>query len=125
MKRLLGRITGGGPVLPLVVLFGLNAVDELDRTAFGILLPEIRDEFDLSTQGILTLVAVALLVALFLQVPIAAMADRHRRVSMAAAGGAGHRSAGRQIDLDRLADAVETYCDIDALFDNLLPAKSS
>ena len=31
----------------------------------------------------------------------------------------------READLDRLADAVETYCDLDALFDNLLPAKSS
>ena len=27
-----------------MILFGLNAVDELDRTAFGILLPEIRDD---------------------------------------------------------------------------------
>ena len=42
----------------IVVLFGLNAVDELDRTAFGILLPEIRDEFDLGLQGALTLIAV-------------------------------------------------------------------
>ncbi|QYG92743.1 MFS transporter [Iamia sp. SCSIO 61187] len=82
------RITGGGPVLPLVVLFGLNAVDELDRTAFGILLPEIRDEFGLGTQGILTLIAVVTLLALVLQVPIAAAADRYPRVPLAAAGGA-------------------------------------
>ncbi len=34
-------------------------------------------------------------------------------------------AARREADLDRLADAVETYCDLDALFDNLLPAKSS
>ncbi|MGI8938749.1 MAG: MFS transporter [Iamia sp.] len=84
----LSRLTGGGPVLALVVLFGLNAVDELDRTAFGILLPEIRDEFGLGTQGILTLIALVTLLALVLQVPIAAAADRHRRVTIAAAGGA-------------------------------------
>ena len=30
------------------VLFGLNAVDELDRTAFNVLLPNIRDWFGLS-----------------------------------------------------------------------------
>ena len=34
------RTTGGAALFPLVVLFGLNAVDELDRTAFGVLLPE-------------------------------------------------------------------------------------
>ena len=31
--RWLAEVTAGGPVFPLVVLFGLNAVDELDRTA--------------------------------------------------------------------------------------------
>ena len=40
-------VCGGESAFPLVVLFGLNAVDELDRTAFGILLPNIRDEFGL------------------------------------------------------------------------------
>ena len=40
-------ICGGEAAFPLVVLFGLNAVDELDRTAFGILLPNIRDAFNL------------------------------------------------------------------------------
>ncbi len=84
----LPRIVQGGPILPLVVLFGLNAVDELDRTAFGILLPEIRDEFGMSTQAILTMIAVVTLVALLLQVPIASYADRHKRVPLAAAGGA-------------------------------------
>ena len=40
------ELVEGGPVFPLIVLFGLNAVDELDRTAFGILLPEIRAYFE-------------------------------------------------------------------------------
>ena len=73
-------MVGDGPAFALVVLFGLNAVDELDRTAFGILLPEIRDEFGLGLQGVLTLVAVTTLGALLLQVPIGSMADRHSRV---------------------------------------------
>ena len=33
----LRSIAGDGPLYPLLILFGLNAVDELDRTAFGIL----------------------------------------------------------------------------------------
>ena len=51
------RITGAAPFFPLFVLFGLNAVDELDRTAFGVLVPEIRDHFHLDLQGVLTVEA--------------------------------------------------------------------
>lgn len=73
---------------PLAVLFGLNAVDELDRSAYNILLPEIRDHFGLSNSGILGIVAVAAAVALFLTVPIAHLADRSNRVRLALAGAA-------------------------------------
>ena len=55
-------ICGGEAIFPLMILFALNAVDELDRAAFGVLLPEIRDHFglDLSTTlGLVALVAVA------------------------------------------------------------------
>ncbi len=82
----LQAIAGDGPVAALVILFGLNAVDELDRTAFGILLPEIRDEFGLGFQGMLTLLGLVLAGALALQVPIAGLADRSRRVNLAMAG---------------------------------------
>jgi ABC-type branched-subunit amino acid transport system ATPase component/sugar phosphate permease len=81
-------LLGGAPLYPLVVLFGLNAVDELDRTAFGVLLPEIREEFGLSLQGVLTLIGLVSLGALALQVPIAALADRTKRVRLAWIGAA-------------------------------------
>ena len=80
------RTTAGAPLFPLVVLFGLNAVDELDRTAFGILIPEIRDAFDLTTSEILSVVAVAALGALLVAVPIGFFADRLPRVRIAALG---------------------------------------
>ena len=51
IRRWLSDITAAAPCCPLVVLFGLNAVDELDRTAFAVLLPEIRDEFGLDLAG--------------------------------------------------------------------------
>ena len=79
-------VCGGQSAFPLVVLFGLNAVDELDRTAFGILLPNIRDEFNLDNTGVLSLVALSSIAALALQVPIAQYADRSRRVPLAIAG---------------------------------------
>ena len=81
-------VTGGAPIYPLVVLFGLNAVDELDREAYNILLPNIRDHFGLSIQGILTLTSVVSFFVLFLEIPIAHLADRKSRVKIASAGAA-------------------------------------
>lgn len=84
--RSLQQMVGDGPVFPLLILFGLNAVDELDRTAFGILLPNIRDAFGMSNTGILSLVAFTALGALLMQMPIAIASDRGNRVAIALAG---------------------------------------
>ncbi|MYH87149.1 MAG: hypothetical protein F4125_00665, partial [Acidimicrobiaceae bacterium] len=62
----LSRIADGGPTLPLVVFFGLNAVDELDRSAAAILTPEIREHFDLSRARYLGFVALVVLGGLLL-----------------------------------------------------------
>jgi ABC-type branched-subunit amino acid transport system ATPase component/predicted MFS family arabinose efflux permease len=82
------RITGGSPLTPLAVLFGLNVADELDRSAFAVLLPDIRDHFGLNNSGILGLVALATAAALMLTVPIATWADRGDRVRIALLGAA-------------------------------------
>ncbi len=79
-------LCGGEAAFPLVVLFGLNAVDELDRTAFGILLPEIRDAFGLDIQTALGIVALSSVAALALQVPIAQHADRTNRIPLVVFG---------------------------------------
>ena len=81
-------ITLGGPLLPLGVLFGLNAVDELDRTAFAVLLPDIRDHFELSNAAALGLVAVTTIAIVLIEVPLAFYSDRGNRVRIAAAGAA-------------------------------------
>jgi branched-chain amino acid transport system ATP-binding protein len=80
--------TGYGPVFPLVVLFGLNLMEEVDRDGFAVLVPNIQKAFHLNLQGILTLIALVGVAALALQVPIAWLADRHQRVRMATLGGA-------------------------------------
>ena len=85
-RTLMRKIAGDGPVTALLVIFGLNAVDELDRSAFGILAPEIRDEFQLGFTGLLTFIAFVIAFAISLQVPIAALADRAPRVRMALMG---------------------------------------
>ena len=82
-------ICGGEASFPLVVLFGLNAVDELDRTAFGILLPNIRDEFHLDNTKVLGLVALVSVAALAV-----AGADRPIRRPVTARA-AGHPRRGR------------------------------
>jgi branched-chain amino acid transport system ATP-binding protein len=84
--RLTVGLTEGAPLFPLVVLFGLNAVDELDKTAFNVLAPEIRRSFGLGISGILALVAVIELVAILLGLPLAYWADRRSRVRLAAGG---------------------------------------
>ena len=88
LRRWMRNTTGGAPFFPLFVLFGLNAVDELDRTAFGVLLPEIRDHFGLSNQGILSVVAVSFIAALVLALPIGFYADRLHRTRIAVMGAA-------------------------------------
>jgi len=68
---------------PLGVLFALNVVDELDRIAFTVLAPNLRDAFDLSTGalgGIATLGGVMTLVA---ALPVAVLAERRSRVRIA------------------------------------------
>jgi len=71
---------------PLLILFGLNMTDELDRSAYYLLLPEIRDSLHLTNGAILSVVALASAVALLLTVPIAHLADRRSRVALALIG---------------------------------------
>jgi branched-chain amino acid transport system ATP-binding protein len=75
-------VKGDGPAYGLAVLFGLNLVEEMDRDAFALLIPNIRDAFGMSDAGILSLLAIAALVGLALQVPIAQLADRMHRVRL-------------------------------------------
>lgn len=81
-------VTRGAPAFPLFVLFGLNAVDELDRSAFAVLLPDIRDHFDLSNAGALRLVSLTTIAVLLIEVPLSFYCDRGNRVRIATAGAA-------------------------------------
>ncbi len=85
-KQWMTDLCGGEAAFPLIVLFGLNAVDELDRTAFGILLPEIRDSFDINISTALSIVALSSIAALALQVPIAQYADKSKRIPLVVGG---------------------------------------
>ncbi|HYZ94117.1 MAG TPA: MFS transporter [Actinomycetota bacterium] len=84
----IAALGGGASIAPLLILFGLNAVDELDRTAFSVLLPEIRDHFGLNLTGVTALQAAVIPVGLVLALPIARLGDRGRRIPIAIAGAA-------------------------------------
>src|SRR2546425_4879682 len=87
-KGFFNSLSAGAPLFPLLVLFGLNAVDELDRTAFNILVPNIRDAFHLNIQGVVTLSSLVGLAVVFLEIPLSFYADRANRVRIAVIGAA-------------------------------------
>ena len=83
LRERLERITDGAAAMPLAVILLLNVVDEFDQVAFGVLAPNIRDDFGLTdTQFVLIATLVAAFVILLI-VPISYLADRFKRVRMA------------------------------------------
>ncbi len=86
VRGFMRSIVGTGPILPLTVLFGLNAVDELDRAAAAILAPEILEEFDLSFGSYFLIIAVVSFFVLIAQPLVAGLADRYNRVRIALVG---------------------------------------
>ncbi len=87
-RRYFEEMSAGEALFPLIVLVGLNAVNWLDQSAFGILGPDIRDSFHLSNQGFLVLVALTQLGGLLLSVPLAYYSDRLPRVAIMLVGAA-------------------------------------
>ena len=85
LRERLEQTTGGITPIPLLILFGLNFVDEFDRIAFAVLTPEIRDAFDLSDQGIVTVGVLTGIFVLLASLPIGFIADRFNRVRLSAA----------------------------------------
>ena len=80
----LEKITGGGPTLPLLLLFVLNLVDEFDQVAFGVLAPPIRDTFGISDATFTRITTVPGALLIMLIVPVGVLADRYRRTRLIA-----------------------------------------
>lgn len=80
MGGLLSREKLGAAPEPLLILAGLNLVDEFDRIAFTALAPEIRDAFALSDTAILALTIVPGVMILLAAGPIGRVADRFSRI---------------------------------------------
>lgn len=76
----------GGPKLPLLLIGLSSLIAQWDDAAIGILGPEIRGEFALSTQLLLTLVAVLNIVSTLIGPALGYLADRVSRVWMLRVG---------------------------------------
>ena len=86
MNRLRARleeVTGGASIVPLVLLFLLNFVDEFDQALFGVLAPNIRDTFNMTEPELISLAAISGALVIILIVPIGVAADRRDRIKMA------------------------------------------
>lgn len=80
------RLTGGAPIYPLLILFGLTLTDQFDKSAFRVLLPDIAKDFGMNIGDATLVVALAATAAILLAVPIGFAADRVKRVPIAIAG---------------------------------------
>ncbi|MFM7224631.1 MAG: MFS transporter, partial [Actinomycetota bacterium] len=85
-RQYFAELTAGEPLFPLLVLFGLNAVDELDRTVFGVLTPDIAEAFGLSLGQMGALVALTGIASLLVEVPLGYSSDRLPRARLAIVG---------------------------------------
>jgi ABC-type branched-subunit amino acid transport system ATPase component len=82
----LRHLSGGVALFPLAVLFSLQLLDQATQSAFNVLIPNIRDAFHLSDAEILAIVALAGAAALLGTIPVAWLADRTVRVTIALVG---------------------------------------
>ena len=84
--RLRRGVTGGAPLYPLLILFGLNAVDQADQRTFALLAPNIRNHFGLDNGEFLLIVALGLVLGLLMSIPFGFAADRVRRLPIVIGG---------------------------------------
>ena len=81
-RRMMREATGDEARLPLLVLFLLNVVDELDQVTYGVVAPNIRDTFNVSESTIVSVGALSAALVIMLVVPVGYHADRRNRVHM-------------------------------------------
>ncbi len=71
---------------PLVILFVLNAVDELDRAVLAVAMEDIRRDFDLADWAVGLLPLAVVFITGVISLPAGNWADRWRRVSILSGG---------------------------------------
>ena len=80
------QVAAGGPLLPLVLLGYFSLVNGLDTQAFGLLLPEIKNDFGVGVFLLLGVQQTLGIVSVALGPVVGFISDRTRRVTMLAVG---------------------------------------
>lgn len=88
LSRRLSDYLAGEAAFPIIVLFALNAVDELDTRTFELLGPEIADHFGVGVGIIGAITLGVTLLAPLVSLPVAHLADRRDRLPIAMVGAA-------------------------------------
>jgi MFS family permease len=81
-------IVKGAGLAPLIVLYGHTLVDSIDRGGFNTILPDIADHFDMGTDQIASVAAIAVFVSLLLGVPAGYWSDKGKKRTWWLASGA-------------------------------------
>jgi ABC-type branched-subunit amino acid transport system ATPase component/predicted MFS family arabinose efflux permease len=74
--------TGGASLLPLAILVALAGVQNFDLVAFGVLAPDIRHTFHISSGAITTIAGFTAAVPIVFAVLLGYLGDRHSRVRL-------------------------------------------
>lgn len=81
-RSIVKQATGEASATPLLTLFILNMVDELDQVTYGVAGPDIRDTFGIPESTVVTVGALSAALIIMLVVPVSYQADRRNRVQM-------------------------------------------
>ncbi|HYW22805.1 MAG TPA: MFS transporter [Terriglobales bacterium] len=81
----LREVAGAAGLTPLLVLLALSGVERFDANAFGVLGPEIRDQFHLSSAGYISIATLTSVLPLLVTAHAGYLSDRLNRVHLAAA----------------------------------------
>jgi MFS family permease len=83
----LRTVAGAAGLAPALILLGLSGVERFDANAFGVLGPEIRDQFHLSSSGYVAIATLTSVLPLLVTAHVGYLCDRVNRVHLAAVGG--------------------------------------
>ena len=82
LRERLRAATGGASLMPLLILVALAGVQNFDLVAFGVLAPDIRHTFHISSGAITTIAGFTAAVPIAFAVFLGYLGDRHSRVRL-------------------------------------------
>src|SRR5688500_1284987 len=82
------RAFGGAAFAPILIVVAHTLLDNIDSSGFGVILPEIRDHFDLDVATTSSIAGITTVAGIVLSLPVATWSDRRARRTIFLAVGA-------------------------------------